>query len=87
MSSQGANCPIWRSHYYTLQVEVAKLGRWELTVTSTQNGSCWEWTAVSPDWKDDAGKQYQGASFAGCEQTKREAKRAAETKATHTLLG
>ena len=87
MSSRGGNCPIWRSRYYTMEVEVAKLGRWELTVASTPNGSYWEWTATFPDWEDDAGKQYQGASFAGSEQTKREAKKAAEIKATHTLLG
>lgn len=87
MSSHGTNSPTWRSHYYTLEVSVAKWGCWELTVTSTRNGSCWEWTATLPNWEDEAGKQYQGASISGCERTKEEAKKAAENKAAHTLLG
>lgn len=87
MSLQHTNGLTWRSHYYILEVEVARWGLWELTITSTRNDSCWEWTATFPNWEDETGKHYQGASFSGRKRTKKEAKMAAENKAAHTLLG
>ena len=77
--------PAW--HASRLAAESAKFGHWELAVTPIQSGTCWEWTATLPDWEDETGKQYQGASFKGRTSTKADAKKEAQNKAARTLLG
>lgn len=84
-TTQNAGDPVWHTPYTA--AERAKFGHWELAVQPTEDGNSWEWTATLPDWEDDDGKQYQGASFKGRSPTKDDAKAAAKQKASTTLLG
>lgn len=80
-----AGDPVWYTAHTT--AERAKFGHWELAIQPTEDGNSWEWTATLPDWEDDNGKQYQGASFKGRSPTKDDAKADAKQKASTTLLG
>ena len=84
-NSSDTTNPMW--HPSPLSAESAKFGDWELSVIPIQNGIYWEWIATLPDREDENGKQFQGASFEGISQTKDDAKAAAKTKASITLLG
>ena len=80
-----AMSPTW--HSPPLSPESAMFGHWELSVIPVQNGSYWEWTATLPDWEDETGKLFKGASFKGRALTKEDAKQEAVYQAKHALVG
>ena len=59
-----------------------QIGSWELAVWPENKGTQWRWQAHLPDWND-----HQGATFTEVEENEESAKKAAEEKASRTLLG